>query len=552
MQMIDDQIISDNKDNLDKKNVTVEDGIVRWHWATFGRHYYTQYDYEKKTISNLSYSNHHHHHHHHHNADELSLTSFHQQQAVSVSSSSSCFPGEIVSSWVSVDRSENNKKPRSNRLKRRIDTDETQSDDQVNNKKGIIELSETSCVESCSTTSVFFDKEVLLIEANKSVSLSEVSCIQQTDNNNNTSITIFSDEAPLQSNVESTVDQKPKDLIEYNLVCSENFSSYSEEEFSTNSEFESELFPKSSSCYDYFSDYTPSMLIDSYESSSQSDWETNLTPPVYFPLFAQYSKQFSKLNASSSSIPLSEQIPDEFTLLKFENEEYEESYRKFRSRERKLVLNDYVEQYFSTTEFGKLVLQQRIKMVNWIVEESNVRELQSETMFLGVSLLDRFLDRGFFKQKRKLQLLGIACLSLATRLEENQPYNCVRQSTFNVGKNTYSKSEVVGMEWLVQEVLNFQCFLPTIYNFLWFYLKAARANGEVDKTAKYLAVLSLLDHERLCYWPSTVAAGLVILASLSANQESSCQWVMETHVRTKNDDLPECIQSLEWLVKYVC
>ncbi|KAK9118065.1 hypothetical protein Scep_016158 [Stephania cephalantha] len=35
-----------NKDNLDGKTlVTVED-IVRQHWATFGRHYYTRYDYE--------------------------------------------------------------------------------------------------------------------------------------------------------------------------------------------------------------------------------------------------------------------------------------------------------------------------------------------------------------------------------------------------------------------------------------------------------------------------------------------------------------------------
>lgn len=36
-----------NKDSLDgnKKLVTVED-IVRQHWATYGRHYYTRYDYE--------------------------------------------------------------------------------------------------------------------------------------------------------------------------------------------------------------------------------------------------------------------------------------------------------------------------------------------------------------------------------------------------------------------------------------------------------------------------------------------------------------------------
>lgn len=43
----------------------------------------------------------------------------------------------------------------------------------------------------------------------------------------------------------------------------------------------------------------------------------------------------------------------------------------------------------------------------------------------------------------------------------------IRQRFFHLGSNEYSRSEVVAMEWLVQEVLNFKCFLPTIYNFLW-------------------------------------------------------------------------------------
>lgn len=44
----------------------------------------------------------------------------------------------------------------------------------------------------------------------------------------------------------------------------------------------------------------------------------------------------------------------------------------------------------------------------------------------------------------------------------------VQQKIFNLGRNQYSRSEVVAMEWLVQEVLKFQCFLPTVYNFLWY------------------------------------------------------------------------------------
>ncbi|KAI3819053.1 hypothetical protein L1987_12875 [Smallanthus sonchifolius] len=58
-----------------------------------------------------------------------------------------------------------------------------------------------------------------------------------------------------------------------------------------------------------------------------------------------------------------------------------------------------------------------------------------------------------------------------------------------------------------------------------FYLKAARSDEDVDKTAKYLAVLALLGHEQLCYWPSTVAASLVSLACLAENKQSSLQQI---------------------------
>lgn len=57
------------------------------------------------------------------------------------------------------------------------------------------------------------------------------------------------------------------------------------------------------------------------------------------------------------------------------------------------------------------------------MQQATNKELQKETMFLGVSLLDRFLSKGYFKNVRNLQIAGIACLTLATRIEENQPYN---------------------------------------------------------------------------------------------------------------------------------
>lgn len=56
-------------------------------------------------------------------------------------------------------------------------------------------------------------------------------------------------------------------------------------------------------------------------------------------------------------------------------------------------------------------------------QQSTKKEFQKETMFLGVNLLDRFLSKGYFITERNLQIVGISCLALATRIEENQPFN---------------------------------------------------------------------------------------------------------------------------------
>ncbi|XP_061371830.1 cyclin-SDS [Gastrolobium bilobum] len=326
--------------------------------------------------------------------------------------------------------------------------------------------------------------------------------------------------------------------------CSEDESEYCSSQGTAFSDLHSEIFGECSELE--HSDYTPSLFTDSGSQFSQGS--VGETPSPTYSLFLQYREQFSTLTSPviASSV---DSLPLKFARL--EDLDDEDSYQMLRKRERRQVfLWNYAERYFSTTDIGELVLQQRSQMVHWIVEQCNRKQLLQETMFLGVSLLDRFLSKGYFKAKRNLQIVGIACLTLATRIEENQQYNRVGQKNFYIKSNVYSRCEVVAMEWMVQEVLNFQCFLPTIYSFLWFYLKAANADAVVEKRVKYLAVLALSAHDQLCYWPSTVAAALVILACLEVNQHAIHK-VIGIHVRSKDENLHECMESLEWLLRYL-
>lgn len=83
----------------------------------------------------------------------------------------------------------------------------------------------------------------------------------------------------------------------------------------------------------------------------------------------------------------------------------------------------------------------------------------------------------------KVYVLDVIMFCLLTSTEKTKLYSplllnynlnkiciSVRKNSFYVGSTIYARCEVVAMEWLVQEVLNFKCFLPTVYNFLWYIL----------------------------------------------------------------------------------
>lgn len=60
-------------------------------------------------------------------------------------------------------------------------------------------------------------------------------------------------------------------------------------------------------------------------------------------------------------------------LVRFDDEDDEQSYQMFRERERReKFLRDYTEEYRCTTEYGDLILQQRSDMIHWIVEVSKL------------------------------------------------------------------------------------------------------------------------------------------------------------------------------------
>jgi hypothetical protein len=72
------------------------------------------------------------------------------------------------------------------------------------------------------------------------------------------------------------------------------------------------------------------------------------------------------------------------------------------------------------TKQGEITLHMRSILIDWIGEVVVEYRLQPQTFFLSVNYIDRYLSREQIPRKI-LQLLGITCLFIASKLEETPP-----------------------------------------------------------------------------------------------------------------------------------
>ncbi|KAJ1382549.1 Cyclin-like [Sesbania bispinosa] len=153
-------------------------------------------------------------------------------------------------------------------------------------------------------------------------------------------------------------------------------------------------------------------------------------------------------------------------------------------------------------------------LIDWLVEVAEEYRLVPDTLYLTVNYIDRYLS-GNVMSRQKLQLLGVASMMIASKYEEI----CAPQveEFCYITDNTYFKEEVLQMESNVLNFLKFEMTAPTIKCFLRRFVRAAQGVDEVPSMqleclTNYIAELSLLEYNMLCYAPSLIAASAIFLA----------------------------------------
>ncbi|ALC44477.1 CycA [Drosophila busckii] len=149
-------------------------------------------------------------------------------------------------------------------------------------------------------------------------------------------------------------------------------------------------------------------------------------------------------------------------------------------------------------------------LVDWLVEVAEEYKLDTETLYLAVAYMDRFLSQMSVK-RAKLQLVGTAAMYIASKYEEIYPPD-VGEFVF-LTDNTYTKAQVLRLEQVLLKILSFNLCTPTAYVFINTYAVICDMPEKLKNLTLYIAELSLLDGESyMQYLPSMMSAGALALA----------------------------------------
>lgn len=174
-----------------------------------------------------------------------------------------------------------------------------------------------------------------------------------------------------------------------------------------------------------------------------------------------------------------------------------------KSRESKFKIDDYMDKQVDLTRFMRSLL------VDWMVEVQENFELNHETLYLGVKIVDIYLSK-VTVSKQTLQLVGAAAMFIASKFDERVP-PLVDDLTY-ICDGAYTHEQLIAMEASILRVINFDLSMPLSYRFLRRYARCAKIAMPQLTLARYILELSLLEYSMVTHSDSKLAAAALLLS----------------------------------------
>lgn len=165
-----------------------------------------------------------------------------------------------------------------------------------------------------------------------------------------------------------------------------------------------------------------------------------------------------------------------------------DTFNYYRNREEEFRVPNYMSKMQRD-----ITMSMRGILVDWMVEVQESFELNHETLYTGVKLVDMYLSRVKGVPKTQLQLCGATALLIACKIDERIPP--LLDDFVYVCDDAYSKEDIVKREIEMIAIAEYDFGFPLSYRFLRRYGRVCRASMPVLTFARYILELSLMEYD---------------------------------------------------------
>ncbi|XP_030268734.1 G1/S-specific cyclin-E2-like isoform X3 [Sparus aurata] len=117
-------------------------------------------------------------------------------------------------------------------------------------------------------------------------------------------------------------------------------------------------------------------------------------------------------------------------------------------------------------------------LLDWLIEVSEAYTLHRQTFYLAQDYFDRFMLTQNSIDKGMLQLIGITCLFIASKMEEASPPKLSQMAYVTAG--TYYEDEILQMELIILKALKWNLCPETAVSWLKLYFQMLSMNTNSD------------------------------------------------------------------------
>ncbi|KAG0693501.1 G2/mitotic-specific cyclin-B3 [Chionoecetes opilio] len=209
-------------------------------------------------------------------------------------------------------------------------------------------------------------------------------------------------------------------------------------------------------------------------------------------------------------------------------------FKYYQEREKKFVIVKYIDKQ------PDVMRSMRAILVDWMVEVQESFELNHETLYLGVKILDLYLTRIVIKRD-SLQLVGSTALFIACKFDERTPPYV--DDFLYICDDAYNRKELLAMEIKILKKIDYDLGVPLSYRFLRRYARCAKVGMEDLTFTRYILEMSLMDYDLIDSSDSALAAAALMLSRCIKGQPS---WTptLEYYSGYKVEDIYHLTQTL--------